>query len=169
MTLSITRNEELHCCLDGVWNRLFLFCWCSENCFSESAKTFLLLLILICKICVIYKVLFHIRWCRFINIYLGGIAACSLHFTLFNTSVFLTTVRQYLLPTVYVVRRKVMFWHVSIRPSICLSTPRGVPRPGPARGGYPGQVQPGILGGGVPWWGVLHLGYSPSDLARGVL
>ena len=47
-----------------------------------------------------------------------------------------------------------------------LSTPRGIPEPGPAGGGgYPNQVQPGgewYPGGyssrGVPWWGVPHLG-----------
>ena len=75
-------------------------------------------------------------------------------------------IRPYL-PTAYVVRGKVMFWHVSVHPSICLSTPRGgVPEPGP--GGYPRLVQVGGTrarsrqGGlpqqGVPQWGVPQWG-----------
>ena len=44
-------------------------------------------------------------------------------------------------------------------PSVCLSTPRGVPQPGSGGGGYPSQVQ---VGG-------THQGGTPaqSDLARG--
>ena len=60
------------------------------------------------------------------------------------------------LPTVYVVQGKVMFRHVSVHRSFCLSTSGG--------GGYPGQVQ----AGGIPLWGGTHLGYPPLDLARGV-
>ena len=79
------------------------------------------------------------------------------------------------LPTAYVVRGKVMFWHASV----CLSTPgggypsqvpvgggyparsrqggRGLPQPGPGRG-YPSQV----------WVGRYPtLGTPPSDLAGG--
>ena len=75
-----------------------------------------------------------------------------------------------LLPTAYVVRGKVMFWHVSVHPSICLSTPRRVPQPGPV-GGYTSQVQlGGTPAGGTPPCiplpvrpdrGVPHLGYPP--------
>ena len=43
-----------------------------------------------------------------------------------------------------------MFWHVSVHPSICLSTPGG---------GYPSQVQPGR----VPWWGGTQGGVPPLD------
>ena len=63
------------------------------------------------------------------------------------------------LPTVYVVRGKVMFWHVSVRRSFCLSTPRG---------GYPCQVQLGRVpwpDGGYPTSGTPP---TPSDLAGGV-
>ena len=73
-------------------------------------------------------------------------------------------------------------------PSICLSTPGGVPEPGPGGAGYPSQVQAGR----VPRWGyptlgthlpirpgqggtlsggalleVPHLRYPPSDLVKG--
>ena len=86
------------------------------------------------------------------------------------------------LPTAYVVRGKVMFWHVSVHPSIHPSVcPHlgGVPQPGPAGGGgtptggvpnhqtWPGGG--GTLMGGTPpqvppvrpGWGVPHLGYPP--------
>ena len=93
------------------------------------------------------------------------------------------------LPTAYVVRRKVMFSHVSVHPSFCLST-GGVPRPGPDWG-YPSQVQPGgtpqsdlarggpcggtppqvppllNLAGGYLCQGVPTSGTPPSDLASG--
>ena len=64
--------------------------------------------------------------------------------------------RLHLLPTAYVVRRE---GNVLTRvcPSFRLSTPRGVPWPGPGRkGGTPARSS----------W-VPHLGYSPSDLAGG--
>ena len=67
------------------------------------------------------------------------------------------------LPTAYVVRGKVMFWHVSVLQWFCLSTPGG--------GGYPGQVPGwggGQLMGDYPNWGVPHLRYPHLlDLARG--
>ena len=48
-----------------------------------------------------------------------------------------------LLPTAYVVRGKIMFWHVSVHPSVC---------PHLVGGGYPSQVQAGggYLDGGNP-------------------
>ena len=100
------------------------------------------------------------------------------------------------LPTAYVVRGKVMFWHVSVHPSICLSTPRGYPsqvqlggggggtptrssQGYPNPGGTPPQVPPGqTCPGGYPirpaQVGTLmgrgtHLGYPLSNLARGTL
>ena len=67
-----------------------------------------------------------------------------------------------------------MFWHVSVHPSICLSTSGGVPLPGPAkgwrspsqRGGTPPWVPPvgpgrGYPEGGTPPWA------PPLNLARG--
>ena len=90
------------------------------------------------------------------------------------------------LPTAYVVRGKVMFWHGSV----CLSTPRGgtwarsrwgVPKPGPGGGGVPepgpgggvpkpgpggGVPQPGP-GGGYPNWGVPNLRYPPIRPGQG--
>ena len=58
------------------------------------------------------------------------------------------------LPTAYVVQGKVMFWHASVHPSVCPHLGGGVPRPGPAGGGYPSQVQGGypyqVQAGGVP-------------------
>ena len=77
------------------------------------------------------------------------------------------------LPTAYVVRREGNVF-TRVCPSIILSVHGGVPWPGPAGGGYPSQVQvggggtPSVLAGGTPARGVLHLGYSPSDLARGI-
>ena len=94
-----------------------------------------------------------------------------------------------LLPTGYIVRGKVMFWHVSVRRSIHLSVHTwvqvgGVSLPDLARGGTPMGGSPM---GGVPHlrsppvgpgWGVVprqggvpHLGYSPPpllDLTGGV-
>ena len=98
------------------------------------------------------------------------------------------------LPTAYVVRGKVMFWHVSVHPSVCPQgrTPpgqaEGVPEPGPAggEGGYLRQVQtggvpqPGLmevpcsgLMGGVTWGGVPltwsgPIGGYPSQVRWGV-
>ena len=63
----------------------------------------------------------------------------------------------HLLPTAYVVRRE---GYVLTR--VCLSTPGGVPRPGPDRG-YPSQVW---WGGGYPA-GVSHLRY-PHQIWLGV-
>ena len=68
------------------------------------------------------------------------------------------------LPTAYVVRGKVMFWHVSVHPSIhpsfCLSTGGGgVPEPGPASGGTPARSSQGGTptgGGGYPTLGTTH-------------
>ena len=94
------------------------------------------------------------------------------------------------LPTAYVVRGKVMFWHASVHPSICLSTPRRGGTPARSRqGGTPPWVPPphqtwwggGILTGGTPPWvppvrpgrgGTLMGGYPTlgtplSDLAGG--
>ena len=78
-----------------------------------------------------------------------------------------------LLPTAYVARRE-GYVLTRVCPSVCLSTPGGVPWPGPdGRGGTPArssegyplgtphQTWPGVsLLGGVP-----HLRYPPSDLA----
>ena len=73
------------------------------------------------------------------------------------------------LPTAYVVRGKVMFWHASVHPSVCPHL-GGLPRPGggggggtPARssgGGYLGQVQPrwGYLIGWYPTLGTPPIG-----------
>ena len=63
------------------------------------------------------------------------------------------------LPTAYVVRGKVIFWHASIHPSVCLHLGGGVPQPGPDRGvpllggGYPTLGTPcwTWLGGTPPW------------------
>ena len=74
-----------------------------------------------------------------------------------------------LLPTAYVVRGKVMFWHVSVHPSVCLQG--GVPQSGPAWRGYPSQVQlgdtPAKSSQGVPWSGpvrqVPKMGYPHRD------
>ena len=52
------------------------------------------------------------------------------------------------LPTAYVVRGKVMFWHVSVHPSVC---PRGGGGPARSNGG-------GVTRGGVP----SSRGYTPS-------
>ena len=94
------------------------------------------------------------------------------------------------LPTAYVVRGKVIFWHVSVHPSIHPSVCPHLGRRGtPARSrwegtlarsrwGYlilvpcltPPQVPPiGPGWGGGTLLGGTHLGYSPSDLARGTL
>ena len=76
------------------------------------------------------------------------------------------------LPTAYVVRGKVMFWHASVRPSIhpfihpsvCLSTPGGgggVPQPGPDGGGEgtSARSRQGVpLPGGYPTSGTLPVG-----------
>ena len=69
-----------------------------------------------------------------------------------------------------------MFSHVSVHPSICLSTPGGGVTPArsrssqggsPARGGTPPWVPP-VRPGGYSYQGVPHLRYPPSDLGRGV-
>ena len=57
-----------------------------------------------------------------------------------------SSTRVHLLPTAYVVRGKVIFWHVSVHQSVCPHLGGGVPRPGPGGGGVP---QPG----GVPLLG----------------
>ena len=75
------------------------------------------------------------------------------------------------LPTAYVVRGKVMFWHVSVHPSVCPHLGGGYPvqvQPG----GYPSQVQVGgypTLGTPCQTWsgGYPTLGPPPSDLAGG--
>ena len=82
------------------------------------------------------------------------------------------------LPTAYVVRGKVMFWHVSVRLSVHRG--RGVPQPGPARGGAPwpglagGVTQPGPARrvphlarwgwGGLPWPGPDRGVHSPPGI-----
>ena len=71
-----------------------------------------------------------------------------------------------LLPTAYVVRGKVMFWHVSVCRSFCLSTPGGgylcqVQLGGYPDGGYPTLSTPCQTWWGYPDWGVPHLGYPP--------
>ena len=74
----------------------------------------------------------------------------------------------YFLPTAYVDRVR-FDTCLSIHPSICLSTPGGVPWPGPGGGVTPARSSWGDLDRGwVPQWGVPHFGYpSPSDLAGG--
>ena len=60
------------------------------------------------------------------------------------------------LPTTYVVRGKVMFWHVSVHPTVC-----------PHLGGVPDQVQEGVPqpgpSGGYLCRGYPHLGYPPCQ------
>ena len=52
-----------------------------------------------------------------------------------------------------------MFSHMSVHPSICLSTPRGVPGEVQLGGGYPSQVQLGVPHLGYPPWVPLAGGY----------
>ena len=90
------------------------------------------------------------------------------------------------LPPAYVVRGKVMFWHASVHPSICLSTGGGYPYPimlcnisqnAMRWGGYLGQVPPrggtrvryppggGVPGSGTPPGGT-QVRYPPRGGTR---
>ena len=87
------------------------------------------------------------------------------------------------LPPAYVVRGKVMFWHASVHPSICLSTGGGVPishnalqhfpecheaggYPGTPPGGVPdpGTPRGGVPGSGTPLGGVPRSGTPPGGV-----
>ena len=71
----------------------------------------------------------------------------------------------YWFPTTYVVREKVMFWHVSVHPSVCPHLEGGTPArssqggsPARSRWGYPNR-------GRVPQWGYPNRG-TPMGIPR---